>query len=113
MKHVFKVEGGSVVLDSKQDETIYQAPQNPPNTGTAYTRGTDLKLHISRKGRKFFYLLHWSMWQGEEDSIELISEQEAKDFLIQKTQSKGWEAPTEDELKRVQELFTDLLEETV
>lgn len=112
MRHVFKTDKGTVVLDPETDKRIYNAPCNPPNTGTTYTRGTDLYLHITRKGNKVFYLIHWSLWQGEGDSIELISEEQAKEFFREKTEASGWARPDEDEIAYAEKLWPDLFEET-
>lgn len=81
MKARFSTEKGIFIVDSRKDPCLYYAPHNPPNTGTAYTSGTNLSLHITKKGTKCFYKYHWSMWQGCECSIELITFDEANDFL--------------------------------
>ncbi len=114
MKVRVKVDDGKIaVLDSETDKVIYEAPHNPPNTGTAYTSGTDLYLHVTKRGRKVFYLYHWSMWQGVEDRIEVISESEAKDFIIEKAGLTGWAALTEREIEKAKSIWgQDFLEET-
>lgn len=112
MKHVFHTEKGNIVLDTTKDEELYAAPENPPNTGSQYTRGVDLLMHETRKGNKFFYKRYWSMWQGEEGSIELITEQEAIDFFVHKTQQGYIESPHESYIARFAEIFPRALEET-
>jgi len=112
-RYVFRLDDGkTIVIDPRTDECIYEAPMNPPNTGTRYTRGTDLYLHRTRSGRKVFYLKRWSMWQGEETSYELISEEEAKNFFLERLGMSGWMHPSEEEIQRALELWPDLMEET-
>ncbi len=72
---------GRVILNTEKDECLYKAPVNPPNTGTKYTRGSDLYVHRSKKGNLYFYFYRWSLWQGEEDSIQLISHKDTEEFL--------------------------------
>jgi hypothetical protein len=106
-------DGKRAVLDTKEDACLYDSPHNPPNTGTDYTRGTDLYFHVSKGGRKVFYSYHWSMWQGEESSISLLSEQEAMEFLEEKAGLAGWGSISDEEMKKIKELTgIDLLEET-
>lgn len=75
------------ILDTKTDECIYNAPHNPPNTGTQYTRGADLYVHKSKAGQEFFYLYCWSMWQGDEARIEYLSKDEAMTYLTEHVDS--------------------------
>jgi len=111
MKAVFHVKDGKVVVDTKKDELLYGTPCNPPNTGTRYTRGTSVYVHRSKKGKVYFYFYHWSMWQGEEDSLELASPEEVG-ALLEKWLPSPW-GPTEEQLQRYEELTgINLLEET-
>lgn len=107
-------EGKRVVVSVKTDLELYAAPRNPPNTGTGYTTGTDLHYHKSRNDNDYFYLYHWSMWQGSGNSYELISKQEAIDFMLEKMGGidDGWYRPSEQEIQRCNELGFDLLTET-
>ena len=114
MKHILTTpEGGRAVVDLQEDIVLYSAPRNPPNTGLAYTRGTDLYMHSSRAGRKYFYVHRWSMWQGEQPSFELISEDAAKNFILQRATNHGYVADgiRVDNCKEVfgEDLFTHLL----
>lgn len=100
-----------VVINRKTDECLYLAPRNPPNTGLSYTSGVDLYMHIAKSGKRYFYLYHWSMWQGTEPYYELITEDEAKEFLLKKAGLSGWSALTESEIKRANELFPSIFDE--
>jgi hypothetical protein len=76
-------EGKKVVVDTGTDECLYEAPRNPPNTGTAYTSGTDYYAHRARSGKYYFYSYHWSMWQGEQSHYELLTEEEMKEKILE------------------------------
>jgi hypothetical protein len=111
--YILKTPEGKVVrVDTDRDEKLYRAPVNPPNTGDTYTRGTDLYRHVARSGRAYYYFIHWSMWQGEEPSIELASEQRAKEFLIEKAGVAGAAKLSDKEMKRAEELFPGIFDET-
>lgn len=99
-------EGKKVVINKKNDKELYGAPVNPPNTGTRYTSGTDLYAHKSRSGNWYYYTYSWSMWQGEESSYELISEGEAREFILSRTNARG---SIDEDL--AEELFPGIFEE--
>ena len=94
-----------VVVDPKIDQEIYRAPRNPPDTGTQYLSGTDIHAHKARSGKIYFYAYNWSMWQGTETSIELLTRNEVEDFLIAKAGLAGWGRIDESEAKRLEEEF--------
>jgi hypothetical protein len=75
-------EDKKVKINQEKDALLYDAPANPPNTGTTYTDGTDLYAHRARSGAVYFYTKSWSMWQGVETTYELLSEEEARQFII-------------------------------
>lgn len=104
-------EGKKVKLNTQEDEDLYAAARNPPNTGTAYTSGVDLKRHVARSGNPYYYLQHWSMWQGSETWYELISEEEAKEFLLEKAGGTYWTRLSDTERERAEELFPGIFEE--
>jgi len=94
-----------VVMD--KDLCLYRSPVNPPNTGTTYTRGTHLYAHVTRKGNVFYYKHSWSMWQEEEDSLYLVSKEEAIEFLQAKAASSGWDSIDRSEAERIVEHFEE------
>jgi hypothetical protein len=83
-------DGKKVLVDDNQDECIYEDP-----TGTAYT--TDLHAHKARSGKVYFYSHSWSMWQGIGESYHLLTEGEAKAFLLERSQIAGHVAVTRSE----------------
>ena len=104
--------GKRVVVNTAKDTCLYKTPCNPPNTGTDYTRGTDLYAHRARSGNVYFYLHHWTLWQGEGSWLELIGWQEALDFLLEKARLTNVAAMDEDEIEKAKEFGFNILEET-
>jgi len=110
--HVLKTpDGKKVVVNRQTDECLFKAARNPPNTGTAYTTGEDLYRHVSRKGNVYYYTFSWSMWAGSTDSYELITEEQAKLFLLNHMIRGGRNILDEDEQKRAEELFPGIFDE--
>lgn len=114
MKRVLLTENKErVIIDMKNDDCLYSAPVNPPNTGTTYTRGTDLYAHTAQSGKVYYYAYSWSIWQGEESQINLLTKEEAEEFLIDKLSLTGYGLLDEDEAKRISDKYgLELLTET-
>ena len=90
MEYTLRTDDNKIVtINPTEDVQLYDAPRNPPNTGTEYTRGTDLYAHKARSGKWYFYFDSWSMWQGEDGGYRLLGEQEAINFLIGKAGISG------------------------
>jgi len=100
-----------VVIDLSTDTKLYETPVNPPNTGTEYTRGTDLMAHKARSGNVYFYEYFWSMWQGEQEQFELVSKEQAEEFLLQKMSLSDLAGMTETEIEKAIGFGFNLLEE--
>ena len=96
-----------VKIDMDRDTRLYSAPVNPPNTSLGYTSGRDLYMHKSRSGKNFYYIYSWSMWQGTESTFYLISEEEAKDFILEKACCFGHGALDWTEIEQAKNLFGD------
>jgi len=112
MQRVFKEEDGTRwIADTKTDLALYKAPHNPPNTGSTYTRGEDLYVHKTRSHGLKFYVLSWSMWQGEELNLRPVSREEAESFL-EGCVGDYWDFPDEDDKKLLEEYGFKILEET-
>jgi len=105
-------DGKRVIVNTKTDVCLYETPCNPPNTGTDYTRGTDLYAHRARSGNVYFYLHHWSLWQRESSWLELVDRHEALDFLLEKARLTNVAAMDEDEIEKAKEFGFNILEET-
>ena len=91
-KQVEVVGNYRYVLNTKTDECIYN--RNPTNPdGRDVWEGTDLYAHTGKNGNIVFYLEHWTRWQGAYDSVDVVSKQEAENFLIQRTKDDTWGYP--------------------
>jgi hypothetical protein len=90
MQLLMTPEGKKITVRTDSDHCLYNAPYNPPNTGTNYTAGTDLYHHRARSGNEYYYTRSWSMWQGSEDSYELITEDAAKAFILERACRAGY-----------------------
>ena len=95
---------------SDDDPCLFKSPMNPPNTGTRYTTGSDLYAHTTKNGNVYFYLYNWSMWQGSEASYEIISKDEAEEFVIMKMGS--FYGPSSEELDFCKRFRLNIDEET-
>jgi len=104
-------EGKKVKINMKEDMRLYDAPHNPPNTGTRYTSGTDLFAHKARSGNWYFYEYQWSMWQGTEPSINLVTEEEAKEFIVRKAGKAGHDELGRHERELAESIWPDIFEE--
>jgi len=100
-----------VVVDIDKDENLYYAPRNPANTGTRFTSGNDLYYHKARSGNGYWYTYHWSMWQGENSSLELMDADEAKEFLLRKNDGNDYHGLRDKAIARANELFPGIFDE--
>jgi len=100
-------DGKRVQINPRQDVKLYDAPNNPPNTGTAYTRGVDLYAHKARSGQWYFYFFSWSMWQGEGSGYTLASRENAILFLQEKATCTGWAELSKSDMERATEVFKE------
>jgi hypothetical protein len=106
MAKILKTDSGKIIeINPDRDLYLYKAPVNPPNTGTQFTRGADLYAHKTRNGNWYYYLLTWSMWQGDSGGPELISRDEAISFLQDKATLTGWAELDEREIEKAVEHF--------
>jgi len=104
-------DGKKIIADMETDVRLYKSPVNPPNTGTRYTRGTDLYAHTTKNGSNYFYIYSWSMWQGEESRVSLISTDDAQAFIADRTSAQGPTLLNQDEIATALLFFPDLFEE--
>jgi len=83
-------EGKKVVVNTEVDECLYEAPHNPSNTDSRFTRGTDYYAHKARSGKVYFYSYHWSMWQREDSGYDLLTDEEIRSILVDKAGLSNW-----------------------
>jgi hypothetical protein len=98
-------EGKRVEINMEKDLCLFDAPHNPPNTGTAFTRGTDLYAHKARSGSWYYYHYVWSMWQGENSYCHLVTRAEAIEFLQQKATLDGCGSLDKEDIRKAVEHF--------
>lgn len=104
-------EGKKVVVDISHDDCLYESPKNPPNTGSTYTRGTDLYAHKARSGAMYYYSYSWSMWQGEEQSYQLMTEDGMKGALIDAAGCSGPGRMSDGEKEDIVKYFPGIFDE--
>jgi len=103
--------GKKVVVNTSHDVCLYEAPHNPPNTGTRYTAGTDLYAHKARSGKVYYYSHSWSMWQGSEPEYCLMTDEEMREALVDHASDAGPGSITDTERERIEEYFPGLFVE--
>jgi hypothetical protein len=104
-------EGKKVVVDIVKDNYLYEAPHNPPNTGTRYTSGTDLYAHKARSGTIYYYSHSWSMWEGTEAEFHLMTDEEMKNALIDRASEAGYGRMSDSEREDIETYFPGIFEE--
>lgn len=104
-------EGKKVVVDTHDDNCLYESPHNPPNTGTRYTRGTDYYAHKARSGAMYYYSYSWSMWQGEESCYQLMTDEEMRDILIEMAGVSGPCRMSDGEREDIVKYFPGIFDE--
>jgi len=106
MAHILLTDDGKrVSVNMSSDLCLFDSPRNPPNTGTTFTRGTDLYAHKTRKGNWYYYTYTWSMWQGESSYTHLLDKAEAIEFLQEKATLDGHGSLSDSEIARAVEHF--------
>ncbi|MGC2598795.1 MAG: hypothetical protein WA395_11775 [Nitrososphaeraceae archaeon] len=87
---VFRLANNTkIVVDIKKDVCLYNAPENPTNTGSTYVSGTDLYVHPTKNNDNQSYKYNWSKWQGSESTYELVRKEEAERFLESMTNDEA------------------------
>lgn len=92
MQKIVKKDGKNVKLDSDADECIYDGHEN---TGPRQNRWLELYAHRLKSAGELadgaspdpedyvFYLLHVSLWQGENTYIQELTPDEAREFVME------------------------------
>ena len=96
MRQVEVVGNYRYVLNTKTDECIYLKSRVNPDSRDVW-EGTDLYAHKGKNGNIIFYKLHWTRWQGAYDSIDVVTNEEAENFLIEATKHDVWGYPHDKE----------------
>jgi hypothetical protein len=96
--------GTKAILDTDTDSCLYADRRG---LDPAHREGTDIFMHLTKGGRKIFYKYVWSLYQNDVDYIEVISEEEARKILEEKSQ---WMSKEDEDI--VKQVFPDFCEET-
>ena len=92
MQKIVKKDGKNVKLDTENDELIYSGHEN---TGPRQNRWIEMYAHRLKSAGKLadgedpdpndyvFYLLHVSLWQGENTYIQELTVDEAREFVME------------------------------
>jgi len=92
------------VLDTNADSCLYADQRG---LDPAHRQGIDVYMHLTKGGQRVFYKLVWSLYQNDTDYIEVISEEEARQILEEKSQ---W--MSKEDVEVVKQVFPDFFEET-
>jgi len=104
MKAIVRVGEKRAVLNTDTDICLYYAQRG---LEPEHRDGTDIYLHVTKNGMKIYYLYEWSLYQNVPNSIELITEKEAKEELEQRVLRMS-----EETIERIKKYFPDFMEET-
>jgi len=105
MRKIVRLENGKrAVLDTETDSCIYAEQRG---LDPAHRQGIDLYMHLTKGGQRVFYKYVWSLYQNDVDYIEVISEEEARKILEEKSQ---WFTKEDEEV--IKQVFSDFFEET-
>lgn len=99
-----------VILSTSNDEQLCDVGDKA-GTGRDHdsTRGTSLYLHVSKQQqKKTYYLFSWTRWQGEQNEIVVVDEEDARKFA-----ERNLSHLDKEEVKRLVELGLVVLEDTV
>ena len=96
-KIAYKTEDGKLaLLNTRNDECLYSGHWV---AGREQNRFEELYLHVTKTGKKIFYVVYVTFWQGEEDSITPLENAEIQGWL-----QDNYQNLTTEEIKRFAEL---------
>jgi len=105
MRKIIRIgDGKRAVLDTNADSCLYADQRG---LDPAHRQGIDVYMHLTKGGQRVFYKLVWSLYQNDTDYIEVISEEEARQILEEKSQ---W--MSKEDVEVVKQVFPDFFEET-
>jgi len=104
MIEIVKMGEKRAVLNTDTDICLYYAPRG---FEPEHRDGTDIYLHITKNGKRVYYKFEWSLYQNIPDSIEVITEKEAREELESRVSRMS-----EETIQRIKKYFPDFMEET-
>jgi len=100
-----------VVVNLSADECLYESPHNLPATGPPFSSGTDLYAHMAQSGAIYYYTYAWSMKKGSKSEFNLLSEEDAKKFLIERAGLAGYEHLISKKDEKFEKYFPGIFDE--
>ena len=92
-KIAYKTEDGKLaLLNTRSDECLYSGHWV---AGREQNRFEELYLHVTKTGKKIFYVVYVTYWQGEEDNITPLENTEMQGWL-----QDNYQNLTTEEIKR-------------
>jgi hypothetical protein len=82
MRTIIRQGERRVLLDTEKDAVLWDARKNHPGQN-APNRWSDMHIHQGKSGPTF-YLFHRTLWQGESNTIDVLSLDEAQLFAEQR-----------------------------
>jgi len=104
MRSVFRFEDGTAILDTETDSCLYASRRG---LDPAHRQGIDVYMHLTKGGKRVFYKYGWSLYENVEDYIQVISEEEAREFLESKLPLMS-----KEDIEVVRQVFQDFGVET-
>lgn len=106
-------ESKKVVVNLSADECLYESPHNLPTTGKGSPSSScvDLYAHMAQSGRIYFYTHAWSLKERTKSEFQLISEEDAKKFLIERAGLAGYEYLISKKDEKFEKYFPGIFEE--
>ena len=78
-KMAYKTEDGKlVILNTRDDECLYSGQWV---AGREQNRFEELYYHRTKGGKVVFYIVHVTYWQGEVNTIDILSENEIQSWI--------------------------------
>jgi len=75
----YKTEDGKlVILNTRDDECLYSGQWV---AGREQNRFDELYYHKTKGGKVVFYITHVTYWQGERNSIDVLSENDVQSWI--------------------------------
>lgn len=110
MKTIRTSDGKWLQIDPKTDPWIFKTPRSAIRASLDYRQGENLYIRKLPDGTQHYYLISWTDWQREsKEAYKTLSEEEAKKFILEKTQSAGKIGLDPDILDKIEKFFPGLL----
>ena len=77
------LEWRHLALNPKTDVMLCQSPRHSPDRCDLIPQGTDLFVHRASSGTIHFYLRYWSTKQNEIGILQIVSEDTAREFILE------------------------------